>query len=78
MQSDSRHAIFVRMTERHIKRPRDPLQLAKLIGDIATGQVPDTVDDKKEAEETSANRGGTTPRRPSATATNFRILKREE
>lgn len=23
------------------KRPRDPIQLAKLIGDIATGQVPD-------------------------------------
>lgn len=25
----------------HRKRPRDPLQLAKLIGDIATGQVED-------------------------------------
>jgi len=29
------------------KRPRDPVQLAKLIGDIATGQLSDTVDDGK-------------------------------
>lgn len=29
------------------KRPRDPVQLAKLIGDIATGQTTDTVDDGK-------------------------------
>lgn len=29
------------MTERRKARPRDPLQLAKLIGDIATGQVED-------------------------------------
>lgn len=30
-----------------IKRPRDTLQLAKLIGDIATGQIQDKVDDGK-------------------------------
>jgi hypothetical protein len=29
------------MTTKRLKRPRDPLQLAKLIGDIATGQVED-------------------------------------
>jgi hypothetical protein len=29
------------MAEKPIKRPRDPIQLAKLIGDIATGQVVD-------------------------------------
>lgn len=29
------------------KRPRDPVQLAKLIGDIATGQAEDTVSEKK-------------------------------
>jgi len=29
------------------KRPRDPVQLAKLIGDIATGQVEDAVEDGK-------------------------------
>jgi hypothetical protein len=27
------------MAQKRIKRPRDPVQLAKLIGDIATGQV---------------------------------------
>jgi hypothetical protein len=32
---------------KHPKRPRDPLQLAKLIGDIATKQVPD----KKPSDE---------------------------
>lgn len=29
------------MAENRKKRPRDPVQLAKLIGDIATGQVED-------------------------------------
>lgn len=29
------------MTEKRLKRPRDPVQLAKLIGDILTGQVED-------------------------------------
>jgi hypothetical protein len=29
------------MAERRKKRPRDPLALAKLIGDIATGQIED-------------------------------------
>lgn len=32
-----------------LKRPRDPVQLAKLIGDIATGQVEDTQSQKEEA-----------------------------
>jgi hypothetical protein len=27
------------MAEKRIKRPRDPVQLAKLVGDIATGQT---------------------------------------
>jgi hypothetical protein len=29
------------MTGKHLKRPRDPVQLGKLIGDILTGQVED-------------------------------------
>ena len=29
------------MVERRKRRPRDPIQLAKLVGDIATGQVED-------------------------------------
>lgn len=33
--------------ETRLKRPRDPLALAKLIGDIATGQVEDKTDDGK-------------------------------
>lgn len=33
------------MAEKRKKRPRDPLALAKLIGDIATGQTPDTEPD---------------------------------
>ena len=37
------------MALRRTPRPRDPIALAKLIGDIATGQVSDTVDDGKDA-----------------------------
>ena len=29
------------MTEKRLRRPRDPVQLGKLIGDILTGQVED-------------------------------------
>lgn len=35
------------MAEKRLKRPRDPLQLAKLIGDIATGQVEDRIEDRR-------------------------------
>jgi hypothetical protein len=35
------------MPTKRLKRPRDPIQLAKLIGDIATGQVRDEVEDKR-------------------------------
>jgi len=42
------------------RRPRDPIQLAKLIGDIATGQVEDAVEDRREpaAVELLGRRGG--------------------
>jgi len=33
------------MAVRRKKRPRDPIQLAKLIGDIATGQIEDQADE---------------------------------
>ena len=36
-------------------RPRDPVQLGKLMVDIATGQVPNAVDDGK--DESVAVRG---------------------
>jgi hypothetical protein len=35
------------MAETRKKRPRDPIQLAKLIGDIATGQVEDCEQDNR-------------------------------
>lgn len=42
------------MTTR-IKRPRDPIQLAKLVGDIATGQ---TVEPKESARSKGSRQGG--------------------
>jgi hypothetical protein len=48
-----------RMTERRKPRPRDPLQLAKLIGDIATGQTEDRADAGEEnAASARARLGG--------------------
>jgi hypothetical protein len=35
------------MATKRLKRPRDPVQLGKLIGDIATGQVEDHVEDNR-------------------------------
>ena len=34
------------MTAKRLKRPRDPVQLGKLIGDILTGQVEDRAPDR--------------------------------
>ena len=39
------------MTAKRLKRPRDPVQLGKLVGDILTGQV----DDRQVAPEGRAN-----------------------
>ena len=36
------------MTVKRLKRPRDPVQLGKLIGDILTGQVEDRAPDRPE------------------------------
>jgi len=36
------------MASKRIPRPRDAIALAKLIGDIATGQVVDAVEDGKD------------------------------
>lgn len=43
---------------KRLKRPRDPVQLAKLIGDIATGQVVDGRDDGKSAAAAELGRKG--------------------
>jgi hypothetical protein len=47
------------MTAKRLKRPRDPVQLGKLIGDILTGQVEDQkVDGKNAAAAELGSRGG--------------------
>jgi hypothetical protein len=44
------------MAEKRLKRPRDPIALAKLIGDIATGAVEDRVEQDPALE--LARKGG--------------------
>ena len=46
------------MATRRLKRPRDPLSLAKLIGDIATGQVEDKVEDTRNPAAVALGRLG--------------------
>jgi hypothetical protein len=46
------------MTTKRLKRPRDPLQLAKLIGDIATAQIADSVEDKRDPAAVALGRKG--------------------
>lgn len=46
------------MGERRLKRPRDPIQLAKLIGDIATGQLEDRVEDHRDPAAVDLGMGG--------------------
>lgn len=46
------------MTLKRTPRPRDPIQLGKLIGDIATGQVRDVADDGKDAAAAKKGRAG--------------------
>lgn len=40
------------------KRPRDPIQLAKLIGDIAIGEVEDLISNKKKKPPSHGRTGG--------------------
>jgi hypothetical protein len=47
-----------RMALKRTTRPRDPIQLGKLMVDIATGQVPDAVDDGKDAAAVELGRRG--------------------
>ncbi len=46
------------MTIKRTPRPRDPIQLGKLMVDIATEAVPDGVDDGKDATAVEAGRVG--------------------
>jgi hypothetical protein len=53
------------MAGKRLKRPRDPISLVKLIGDIATGQVEDKTDDGKSAAAAERGRkGGSAAREP--------------
>lgn len=46
------------MAEKRLKRPRDPISLAKLIGDIATGQTQDRVEDGRDPAAVELGRKG--------------------
>jgi hypothetical protein len=46
------------MATKRLKRPRDPIQLGKLIVDIATGQVEDRVEDDHDPAATEFGRRG--------------------
>jgi hypothetical protein len=46
------------MATKRLPRPRDPIQLGKLIVDIATGQVEDGKDDGKNAAAVELGRRG--------------------
>jgi hypothetical protein len=48
----------VSMATKRLKRPRDPIQLGKLIVDIATGQVEDRVDDSRNEQAVERGRLG--------------------
>ena len=56
------------MAKKRLERSRDPVQLAKLVGDIATGQNDDGEDDgKDESVVEFARRGGLKGRKARAT-----------
>lgn len=61
------------MAEKQLKRPRDPVQLGKLLGDILTGQVEDKVEDGKSAAAVEMGRKG-----GAARAANLTKKKRRE
>lgn len=50
------------MANQRIPRPRDPIQLGKLIVDIATGQVVDAVEDGKDPGAAAMGRKGAAAR----------------
>ncbi len=55
------------MTMKRTPRPRDPVQLGKLMVDIMIGQVPDAMDDGKDAGAAEMGRTGAAARASSMT-----------
>jgi len=55
------------MAIKRLPRPRDPVQLGKLIVDIASGLVVDAVEDGKDAAATEMGRKGAVARSNSMT-----------
>lgn len=55
------------MATKRTPRPRDPIQLGKLMVDIATGQVPDAADDGKDEAAAAMGRKGGAARAASMT-----------
>lgn len=55
------------MATKRTPRPRDPIALAKLIGDIATGQAADTMNDGKDEAAAAMGRKGAAARAQSVT-----------
>lgn len=49
---------YLGMVVKRKKRPRDPVQLAKLIGDIATGQIEDRIENGKDSAASELGRLG--------------------
>ena len=69
------------MATKRLKRPRDPVSLAKLIGDIATGQVQDVVEDKRDPNAIERGhlggiKGGVSRARKLSRAARVRIAKK--
>ena len=56
------------MAIKRLPRPRDPIALAKLIGDIATGAVVDAVEDGKDVAAAKRGRAGGRSRAANLTA----------
>ena len=56
------------MTMKRTPRPRDPIQLGKLMVDIATGAVSDAADDGKDAGAAAKGRKGAAARARGLTA----------
>jgi len=56
------------MALKRTPRPRDPIQLGKLMVDIMTGAVPDAADDGKDAAAAEMGRKGAAARADGMTA----------